>query len=162
MDLREVKGLVVRRCPPRLVPKASNVPAAKGLAYERKVARELTQVANILGGNCEHNPWFEYRSNKSDKWACVVPDCIVSLGSIVYVIEVKLTYVPEAKEKLDKVYIPIVRAGLCAMPYVKVFAVVIVRNLSPDARPRISRLADANGANSIPVLQWLGHGSIYV
>lgn len=151
----------MRRCPQRLRPRASNAAAAAGLAFERKLVRELATTATTLGGLLEHNPWFEYKLRANSDWGQSVPDAILSLGRFVIVIEAKLTYVPDAREKLTKVYIPLVRAGLCAVPGTVVAGLVVVKNLTPDSGRRAERLSDAfDGKAEIPVLHWRGNTTI--
>ena len=161
-DLSSCRTLTVRRCAPRLVPKASNPAAAQGLRYEKNVIGELRKLATELGGSVEHNPWFEYKPRKDDAWKIAVPDGILVLGDRVFVIECKLTYVPEARHKLLTLYVPIVRAGLCATPATNVYGVIITRALTIDAAPVIVRLAQVLDADPLvpPTLLWLGHGRI--
>ena len=131
------------------------------MAFERKLARELTFTAAVLGGSLEHNPWFEYRAASGDKWKCLVPDMILFTSGFAFVIEAKLTYVPEAREKLRNEYVPIVRAGLASVPWIAVVPLVVVRNLTPDAGLRAETLsAAAHAKTDIPVLAWRGETNI--
>ena len=105
--------LLAKRCDPRPLPTPQTLVQKQGLRYERKVVRAL----KIRGCDLEHNPWFQ----KPDGSFCC-PDIIVyelNLGRAI-VVEVKLTYTPEALEKLNLVYCPIVASvtGLKTKPLV--------------------------------------------
>lgn len=117
----------------RLVERPSFIPApskrtrgskAEGLAYEGKIARYL---AALYGGRALHNPWFRFVDAIGEGWCS--PDVLVlPKGDEPGVLfECKLTAVANVVEKIDGLYLPVVRA---AFPEVKGWrAVQVCKNL---------------------------------
>jgi hypothetical protein len=149
--LRKVTGELrsARRCPPKYTPKASSAMAKLGLSYERKIVRDLMRSVWLV----EHNPWFEFQDELGVSTCC--PDIILTADSKIIVIEVKLTWVPEAIEKLRGLYCPVVEYALAA----EVFPLIIVKNLRPDAPPVQDSVQRAL-ESEMPILQWIGSGHI--
>lgn len=95
-----IPTMLAKRIPPRVLPPPTTEQQRQGLRYEKKVVRAL-KARNLT---LEHNPWFEYLGG-----VCC-PDIIIYELSQnrVIVVEVKLTYTPEALVKLRTLYCPIV------------------------------------------------------
>lgn len=161
--MNAAQGLVTAsRCYPRQMPRVKTEAQKAGLAYERKVITSLADSFVLLGQSFDlcHNPWFEYAGTFGS--ALCVPDGLISMQTgeykeIVFVLEVKLTYTPEAIEKLLDTYCPVVAKafGLPATP------VVICKNLipgAPKALPTFFGAVEAwrMGATEFPLVQWLG------
>lgn len=156
-------GLVsASRCYPRQMPRVHTESQKAGLAYERKVVSSLADSLILSGQSFDlcHNPWFEYAGTYGS--ALCVPDGMISLQEgeyrdNIFVLEVKLTYTPEAIEKLLDVYCPVVAKafGLPATP------VVICKNLIPGAPLALPSFFGAveawqMGRTEFPLVQWLG------
>ena len=94
----------------------------RGLAYEGKVGKELERrPGSLLAG-----PWFSYRNAKGETCYCQ-PDFVFDAGGVLWVVEVKLSWVPEAAQKLKGLYGPIVAQLTGRTPQL----LVIVKNLRP-------------------------------
>ncbi len=155
-SLRNTKW--ARRIEKREMPKPKTEQQKAGLRYERNVVKALRN----RGLDLEHNPWFEYwsRWSKKSKLGAIghcCPDIVVYELSQnrAIVIEVKLTYTPEALSKLRTLYCPVVECvtGLKSVP------LVIFKNSVNDKRVFIGDFyAAVNSA--IPFYQWLGRGLI--
>lgn len=122
---------------------------AAGLAYERSIADALARLA-------AHGPWFEFTDSRGTGWC--QPDFILprkELGSA-FVLEAKYTWVPEAKSKLQGLYLPVVAKAF----KIKAFGIVICKNLEPGCKDRVvSTLEEAIQAalaGEIPALLWNG------
>lgn len=150
------------RCAPKPVPKSRlSGPQMAGLAYERKVVSALAEslVASRIPFDLAHNPWFKF-SNGAETGYCV-PDVLLSLNEgpyadTAFVIEVKLSYVPDAIMKLKALYCPVVERafGLRAVP------VVICKHLAPNA-PRalplfFGAIEYGELTDGFALVQWLG------
>lgn len=149
------------------MPKGRNTPAqSAGLAYERKVISALADafVTTGLGFDLSHNPWFEYELATGKNWC--IPDAMLSLQggeyeNIIFVIEIKLTYTPEAIEKLNRTYCPVVEK---AFGY-RTVPVVICKNLVPGAPRAMPTFFGAIDRAQVmpypfPLVQWLGNGRL--
>lgn len=77
--------------------------ARRGLAYEGKVGKKLRHRPGLLLAG----PWFSYIDEKEELRYCQ-PDFIYDAGAVLWVVEVKLSWVPEAEIKLRGLYGPIV------------------------------------------------------
>ena len=98
-------------------PRGSNPACTEGLRYERKVKKEL--LALVVAGLCkavEHNSWFRYTFDFDPVTLSCSPDFILHLspGQTLVIIEVKLTWVDAALDKVKNFYTPIVNAALAS------------------------------------------------
>lgn len=127
---------------------AGTVSTVAGLRYERKVVKALTNS----GCDIDHNPWYCY---DGDRYCC--PDIVLYYLALdtAIIIEVKLTYTPEALKKLREVYVPVVSATIRQN---KVYPLVIVKNLAPGMLSH-TNLKEALGS-PWPIIQWRGTGRI--
>jgi hypothetical protein len=100
---------------------------ANGIRFEKKVFNSLSRFFNHI----EHNPWFEYRNNS--EFAYCSPDILIKFDNILLIIEVKLTWVKEAQEKLDLFYRPIITKANPDFDPDFVKTLVIVKNLTPES-----------------------------
>jgi hypothetical protein len=113
----------------KFLPKASSAAAKLGVRYENRIARQLTRF--VTEGKClnvEHGPWFDF----SDKfgYSTCSPDFILWLSpELVTIVEIKLSWVPIAKLKLDELYLPVVENALG----VNAQTLVITKYISADA-----------------------------
>lgn len=111
-------------------PKPSNAAAKLGLAYERKVGKEL--AFHVTRGNfykLEHNPWFTFYDIHGI--GNCSPDYLLYLENGIVVVEIKLRWVDNALAKLEELYCPVVSnaLGYPTRP------LVICRYLSPSSPP---------------------------
>ena len=103
------------------------------MTYEGKVGKELGYCpGQLLAG-----PWFEYEDSRGRTRICQ-PDFIYDAGEVLWVVEVKLSWVPEAAKKLKGLYGPIVEIMTGRKPQL----LVIVKNLRKNC-PRPHRLSTA-------------------
>lgn len=143
--------LSASRAADRTLKAPSNPSAAAGLRFERSVVKALRSAAPTSAGfSIEHNPWFVYRDSNLTDYACC-PDILIHDidHDYIIVVEVKLTWVPNALEKLQKVYCPVVARALESPTR----PVIVVRNLTPDSprpQPSITRALLTQN----PVVQW--------
>ena len=72
---------------------------ARGLAYEAELASQLPEA--------RHGQWFEFEDSAGRGWCQV--DLLIPRSRLVVVMEVKLTWTPEAFRQLSGLYLPIVR-----------------------------------------------------
>lgn len=142
-----------RRIPPQFLPAGSNVVAKLGLQYERKAHRELLRLHGLgFFDAIEHNPWFAYtRAETGAASACCSPDFLLTLDQSIYVIEVKLTWVPEAAIKLADLYVPLVQY---VFPGHVIKGLVVCRSLTPAAPKVVLGLKDALFNQNATVLHW--------
>lgn len=153
-DFRLIHGLMsAQRCvAPHDASRGSNRSAKIGLRYERLVWKALEAVSEFA--HVEHNPWFSFTDMNGFGSCC--PDFLVwhqRYGIII--IEVKLTWVPEALPKLQELYMPVVGLALNTVTA----PLVICRTLIPQAPKASFSVEDALRGES-PLLHWLGHGRI--
>lgn len=135
--------------PPFSIPRdPSNAASIAGIRYENKIFKTL--VAS--GDDVEHNPWFRYGS----RYCC--PDIILYrlAQGIAIVIEVKLTYCPDAISKLKAVYLPVLSASTQLYQFKPL---IIARNLIPGVAPAPSLSEALN--QPIPLIHWIGRGPIF-
>lgn len=135
-------------------PKPSNAAAAIGLQFERRIKRELVYHA-AMGrlGVIEHNPWFVFADSRGSSQCC--PDFLIWTPAHIVVVEVKLTWVPEALEKLTKLYCPIIGMALER----ETQSLVICRHLALGAPAAVFGLAEAL-ASPDALLHWPNNGHI--
>ncbi len=104
---RQVQGLLAyaKRCArPDFIPQGRPRGAkASGIAYEEEVAR-------ALGAEAARGTWFEFCDAKGTGWCQT--DFILVRNRAVFVIEAKLSWVPEAQSKLRTLYLPVVERAL--------------------------------------------------
>jgi hypothetical protein len=138
--------LLAKRCERQVFPPSRGItPAQKlGLRYERKVFKQLT--LQFGAANVEHNPWYNYEDETGFHACC--PDIII-WDRIPVILEVKYTLCPEAKEKLQKLYAPVV---LLSLKGIAVRTCIITKNLGgmPQFLPPPY------------LIQWLGRGPIEI
>lgn len=116
---------------------------AQGLAFEQKVAKALSFGL--------HGAWFRY-VDRNGLGLCS-PDVVLLDEGVV--LEVKLTWVEEAKGQLEELYLPVL-----GMVYQRKFVgVVVVKHMAPGAPEAVDSLGEAMRLarrGEVPVLQWLG------
>ena len=154
--IRQISGpLVAARCQPRTFPRPSSVAARMGVSYEKKVHRALTATAKRIGAVFEPSPWFKFIDGFGQGQAAL--DGLFHVDGKTLVIEVKYTFTIDAVIKLRGLYLPVLGATLKT----KLFPLIIVKNLTPNAMATVLKLSDALLLNAhVPTLQWLGHGPI--
>lgn len=157
MLLNRAEGLIAAaRCLPRHQPRGSNVASAAGLAYERKVVAALARTFADVGFDLSHNPWFEFEGKFGTGVCC--PDILVApqtgpFAGRNFCIEVKLTYVDSAIEKLRDVYCPVVAMAIGE----PVMPVVICKNMTAGAPKAYHTFRDAvETLSNFPLIHWLG------
>jgi hypothetical protein len=158
--MRLVTGVIdSSRCPPRQMPKAANVHARRGLAYQKKVTKAMEEVCKVANGKLEVEPWFRFQ-DLNGPGQCV-PDLLLHVQNITLIIEVKLTFVQDAMTKLAGLYIPVIMDAT-KKTLGQVRPLIICKNITPLTTNLIDNVHSAvyNYQPSIPVLQWLGKGKI--
>lgn len=150
------------RCLPKHQPKPNNPASAAGIAYERKVVGALAIAFADVGFDLSHNPWFEFSGTFGYGLCC--PDVLLApqtgeFANQVFVIEVKLKWVPEALEKLTDFYCPVISYALS----VPVTPLVICRHLTPEAPRAYHTFGEAaDNVYLSPLMQWLGASRLIV
>lgn len=140
-DYRIALGLrSVERCAPLFTKVRASSPAAKlGLAYEKRVGKELLRFLDKDGfSKIEHGSWFRFYDTLGTGHCS--PDFIMWFNNKAVVVEVKHTWVAEAKAKLDDLYLPIVS---CAHNGAPTLPLVIVKNMTRSAPSASLTLFDA-------------------
>ena len=125
----------------------------KGLTYEKRAGKELERLLGV-GRSLLVGPWFTYLDENLWLRYCQ-PDFIYAdkYGNIV-VVEVKLTWVPEAIIKLRGLYGIVVQQIKCKKPRL----MVLVKNLASGC-PRPRPLEFVVHTNKLEVLaQWSPNG----
>ena len=119
---------------------------AKGLRYERSLAKALPDAA--------HGQWFEFEDATGHHFC--QPDLLHRTSRGVLILEVKLSWTPEARQQLDFLYIPVVSKALS----VPVFGLVVCKNLRPRCSEKIFSSFSLASAAAVEggavVLHWLG------
>lgn len=109
--------------------------AGDGLRYEKQVA----MYAASLGLRIKHGQWFRYRDQKGVAYCQTdVLALPVEQANRLIVAEVKLTQKAEGELKLDKLYVPLMKA----MYKIPVFPVLVFRNKLWHAERQVARLQD--------------------
>jgi hypothetical protein len=124
----------------------------RGLRYQRALGRALARTLKRIDATLIPEPWYRYVSH--DACNICAPDFLVEKGDSAIVIEVKLTFVFSAIEKLTELYVPVVRK---ANPRLKrIVPLIVTKTLTPSAPPTIPRISKAldNVSGMVPVLQW--------
>lgn len=121
---------------------------AAGLRYE-------AQVGTALGPSALHGQWFHFIDGEGEAW-CQPDFLLYDPSGVCFVLEVKLSWVPEAAPKLRGLYLPVVERALQrpARP------IVVCRNVegAPAGQTVLTLDAAKSAACSgaCPVLLWLG------
>lgn len=154
------------RAAPQPLPRPQSEASARGLRFQRRAARALARQAAAIGARYEAEPWFTYEEDgdafhwrKSRGYA--VPDGIFTFGDQAVVIEMKLTFVPEAVRKLAKLYVPLVERTTS----LRVRPLVLCRHLTPQAALFYHQVETLSEVFSLPpnatgVMLYLGSGPI--
>ncbi|MGH9918756.1 MAG: hypothetical protein ACRD6W_07810 [Nitrososphaerales archaeon] len=154
MTHRSAAGLQgAYRIPARQLPPPQTLAQKQGLRYERHVVAELRRLMPGQVSKLEHNPWFGFTDRYGTGECC--PDILLWVPEGVVIVEVKLTYVPDALPKLFDLYCPVVSIALDEL----VHPLLICRNVTPDSPQPVMSLKKALDGDD-NVLQWLGHGHI--
>jgi len=150
--VKEAKLAYAKRIDPQHMPKSKLAPHVLGLRYERRLVKALKS----RGFDLDHNPWYEYRNGREAKASTCCPDIVLYdlAKNLALVIEVKLTLVPEALQKLHDLYLPVVQLATGF----KVSPLVVFRNTSLKL-PAHSSFYQASQA-SPPYFQWLGNPKV--
>lgn len=123
---------------------------SRGLRYQRAVIKALPAGTNP-------GPWFSYLDANGP--GICQPDALVGLDGTLWVVEIKLTYTPEADRQLDLLYLPVVQLAL--MPR-RIRGLVVCQGLTGEcsADRVVHTLQDAIGRpeTPFPVVHWLGQG----
>jgi hypothetical protein len=136
----------------RPMPKPQTLAQKQGIRYEKNVIKALKAHGLII----EHNPWFEYETlDRVCSWC--IPDALIHINEEIIVAEIKLTYTPEALEKLLNVYCPVIEKALKC----KAAPLVIIKNalLINSGLTTCLDLYDAL-KSPLPIYQWIGRGPI--
>lgn len=154
-SIRPIRGLIdAARTVPRPMPPPIRAAAKLGLAFERRVGRELSQhVAAGRIAKVEHNPWFNYTDKGGVGFCC--PDFLLLTDFGLTIVEVKLTWVAEAAEKLRLLYTPVVAHVFGKTPSV----LVLCRRLAETSPVADVSLRTALAKPSA-LLLWPGNGGI--
>src|SRR6266699_2435083 len=142
------------------LPKPRSIAAKNGIAYQKKVGRALTSAAIKINSTLLSDPWFRFYDDNGR--GQIVPDFILEMSDLNLIIEVKYTFTQEGVNKLQYLYMPVVKAALSKF---RVRPLLICRNLIPAKEmigaKIISKLGEALLTyNAVPVLQYLGQGAI--
>lgn len=121
---------------------------AKGLAFERKFARE---VEKRWGSCAVPSQWLYFRDANGPGYA--QPDVYVELANRVLVFECKLTYTPAAWRQLYKLYAPL----LGELLQKRVVCVQVCRNLFDKSVGPVRSFGEISDGE---VLQWLGQPGV--
>jgi hypothetical protein len=125
-----------------------------GLRYERRIGKELHRhIGQDKFIKIEHNPWLTYRDSFGPGNCC--PDYLVWHNDYIIIVEVKLSWVEVAVEKLNALYTPVVAAafGLMTTP------LVICRNVTSESPPA-SHTVSAALSSPYHLLQWPNNGHL--
>jgi len=120
---------------PRVLPKPNIPHLRKGVLYEIRFCETLSQTLPT-SFEIKFNQWFEYKRSYAREVSVCCPDILIfdRDQNKCIVVEVKLTYTPQAREKLDMLYCPVVRMAL-GLP---TLGLVVVKNLLPNCpRPAL-------------------------
>ena len=128
---RKLKGL--RRVveidqPPFELRKKRNTAQAKGIAYERKVGKDLRNLVAGLPCEVRSGVWLEYIADSGTGWA--QPDHLLVFDDRVVCVECKLTQRPDIRTKLLKFYRRLLRR---LYPSKEVHVAQVYRNSLPSS-----------------------------
>lgn len=107
--------------------------AAEGLRYERALALH----AASLGLRVKHGQWFKFRDSKGVGYCQPDVLCLPTTNDRIIILEAKLTQKVEGEIKLQKLYVPIVRA-VYNLP---VFPILCFKNIL-EKRDRMLKALD--------------------
>ena len=148
--------------PPRHLPRGGHTTAQlKGLRYQRALTkafkRSLSEDVTIIP-----EPWYQYtRKTSRGHIECNIcaPDFVLTKDLTAIVIEVKLTFVYGAIEKLLDLYVPVITAAYPNLQ--RIMPLVVTHTITPSAPPTITRISQAldTKRQTVPVLQWLDRRS---
>jgi hypothetical protein len=87
--------------------------ATRGIAYHRKVYRQLEALAADGDGRLLVEPWFQRIDDCASRTMCQ-PDAVIHYEDerSALVVEVKMNWKAERDEKLLSLYLPVVRSAL--------------------------------------------------
>ena len=123
---------------------------ASGLRYERAFAKALPGVA--------HGPWYEFIDDCGHGFC--QPDFVWQLDKEIVVFETKLTDTPAGRAQTIDLYAPVLRAAH-SLP---ISGIIVCKNLTKktDLSSITTSLETALALShkSIPILHWLGKGSL--
>ena len=113
LPAEEIEWSVLLAGWPKEIPKPTKLKGVQkaGLAYEKRVGKYLKAR---FGKNAMIGPWFQFL-DKNGKRYCQ-PDFLLTLDGQIYKIECKLSFRGRARDKLKKVYGPVVSAALNGSP----------------------------------------------
>lgn len=139
---------------------------AKGLAYERALARALRRTTWMTA---QHGQWFVYGENDDtlmDDTALTYtrhycqPDFVCVSPSTIHVLECKLTNVEEATEQLLDLYFPVLSRAYNR----PVRGIIVVRSVHrvPICATIVPSLHQAlvECEKRVPVWHWIGKGPL--
>ena len=132
--------------------KASNVVSALGLRYEKKLRLELEKLEEF---DVYHNPWFKYNETE-----ICSPDFILwpkDEALPLIIIECKLKFVKDGLDKLNNLYIPVVKSAF--KTEIEPVGILITKCLTPEVKSIIHSLRDA-APDKENVILWLLNGRI--
>ena len=149
MSHRVIKGLRWSRpcarpsCIPQSRPRGAK---GKGLTYERKLAKRLTEL--------NHGQWFEFEDSNGHGYCQT--DFIAASQGVLYVLECKYTWVIQGHLQIEQLYLPVLQAAQ-ALP---VFGFVVCKNLTSQM-PKLQIAASIGEAQELAqvgrtVWHWLG------
>lgn len=150
--------LHAQQIPPRTLPRGRHTNVQlKGLRYQRTLGKALEKY--LTDAVVIPEPWYEYTRRNPDgtqESNICAPDFLLQKNNIIIVIEVKLTFVYSAIEKLNNLYVPIVAHANRNTK--QIFPLIITRTITPSTPPTINRISQTLDANltTVPILQWLG------
>lgn len=106
-----------------------------------------------------HGVWWLY-SDASGAHYCQT-DVVMLLDGMAYVLECKLTEVGQARQQLERLYLPVVSAALKRPAR----GIVVVRHLSRETeldkvRTNLAEALRAATPGYCPTLHWIGRGPI--
>lgn len=123
-----------------------------GLAFEKKVARELvSRFKNVA--DVKHGAWIGYLAARRTA-SCAQPDVVVvpyDTSLPVLVIEVKLTFKKGALVKLHEIYGPLVQA---LFPLREIRLIQVCKNITLDYGGELTDLDDILSAGPTAVVTW--------
>ena len=157
MSKRRVEGLRWARAlegRPRGIPLARPRGAkARGLQYERAIARELS--------GARRGVWFEFEDRRGHGYCQV--DFLVPVGGRPVVLEAKYTWTLEGHEELEGLYLPVVR-GVRGLE--RSCGLVICKKLTEGTLASAQAFGDLTSAvewaerGERAVLHWIGNGPL--
>ena len=160
--LREIHSLhSVTRGTSGLHGRGSTVVQKLGLRYERKVEGAMRTLVRKLGPSAKVDFQIPLHFRDANGPGTGILDFLLLYGDMAIVGETKLKWVPEASEKLQKFYLPLV---MLLLRSVRVRGLIICRSLIPEASstPVLSSISSILGpqSESIFTFPWRGERPI--